>query len=389
MYRLASDLVKRERVPVAMIGGGAGSFFAPYHRAAMRLSGRWDLVAGAFSSDPDRSKAAGDALGIAPDRVDADVHDLVRRERERPDGARAVAVVTPNHLHFEACRAAIEAGLGVICDKPLVNGIEEARTLARMARANGTFFGMTYTYCGFPLVREARTRVLAGDVGEVRFAYAEYLQEWVADRPENLGAKYGAWRADPAKAGPTGTLGDVGTHAFNLLEFVTGRRTDRISATMLTTVPGRMLDDCDVVQLRFEGGPSGLIWASQAAPGHRNGLRFKIVGSQGSLEWAQEAPETLRIGRLGQPDSILHRGQRGMTAEGGGEVTLPAGNPEGYLEALAILYTDFAEAIGSATEAPTAHYPHPGVVEGLRGVAFCEAALASSRAEGTWTTVEV
>ncbi len=387
MYRLASDLHLRKRLPIGMIGGGAGSFFAPFHRAAMRLSGRWDLKAGAFSSEATKSSAAGEALGVEAARIYSNVHALVASERRRSDGVRAVAVVTPNHLHFEACHALLEAGIGVICDKPLVNGLEEARTLRSMARDRGTFFGMTYTYCGFPMVREARTRALAGDIGDIRFAYAEYLQEWLADKPEHLGAKAGAWRTDPTKAGPTGTLGDVGTHAFNLLEFVTGKTVAQVSATMLTTVPGRKLDDCDVVQLRFDGGFAGLIWATQAAPGHRNGLRFKIVGSEGSLEWRQEAPETLQIGRLGQADTILHRGQREMTRQGAGEVTLPAGNPEGYLEALAVLYTDFADALDPANGSATSSYPHPGVEEGFRGVSLCECALDSSRDDGAWVSL--
>ncbi len=372
-----------------MVGGGPGSFFAPYHRAAIRLSGRWDLRAGSFSSDPAKSAGAGTALGVAADRIYPDVTSLARAEKEREDGVRAVAVVTPNHLHFQACQVLLEAGIGVICDKPLVNDLREARVLREMARANQTFFGMTYTYCGFPMVREARARALAGDIGELRFAYAEYLQEWLADKPENLGAKMGGWRTDPAKAGPTGTLGDVGTHAFNLLEFVTGRSAQRLSATMLTTVPGRKLDDCDILQLQFEGGFCGLIWATQAAPGHRNGLRFKIVGSVGSLEWCQEAPETLKVGRLGQADAILHRGQRQMTTEGLHEATLPAGNPEGYLEALALLYSDFADAVGEGAGSDAAAFPFPGIEEGVRGVALCKRSLDSSREHGAWVALEI
>jgi len=388
VYRLATDLEFRERLPLGMVGGGPGSFFAPYHRAAIRLSGRWDLKAGSFSSDPAKSTGAGTALGVAADRVYPDAASLSYAEKQREDGVRAVAVVTPNHLHFEACQVLLEAGIGVICDKPLVNDLGQARVLRDMARAHRTFFGMTYTYCGFPMVREARARVLAGDIGEVRFAYGEYLQEWLADKPENLGAKAGSWRIDPAKAGPTGTLGDVGTHAFNLLEFVTGKNVQRLSATMLTTVPGRTLDDCDILQLQFDGGFSGLIWATQAAPGHRNGLRFKIVGSVGSLEWRQEAPETLQIGRLGEADTILHRGQRQMTAEGSREVTLPAGNPEGYLEALAVLYSDFADAVGGPVGSDAAPFPFPGIEEGVRGVALCKHALDSSREHGAWVALE-
>jgi predicted dehydrogenase len=388
MYRLASDLTLCKRLPIGMIGGGVGSFFAPYHRAAMRLSNRWHLAAGVFSSDPEKSKSAGFALGVEEIRVYPDAVTLAREERARGDGVKAVAVVTPNHLHFDACQTLLQAGIGVICDKPLVNDLDEAKALSRLAQTQGVFFGMTYTYCGYPMVREARARVLADDIGPIRFAYAEYLQEWLADKPENLGAKAGGWRTDPAKAGPTGTMGDVGTHAFNLLEFVTGARVSKLSATLLTTVEGRQLDDNDVVKLRFDRGFSGLMWATQAAPGHRNGLRFKIVGTLGSLEWRQEAPETLFIGRLGQPDSILHRGQRTMTPAGAAEVTLPAGNPEGYLEALGILYSDFADAVGAEVgcdRPAAAPFPYPDLEEGLRGVALCAAALESNRNDGSWT----
>ena len=391
MYRLASDLLNCNRLPIAMVGGGAGSFFASYHRAAMRLSGRWHLAAGVFSSERAKSLEAGAALGVDEARVYPDVETLAREEASRDGGAAAVVIVTPNHLHFDACRVLLEAGIGVICDKPLVNDLDEARALRKLADAKGTFFGMTYTYCGYPMVREARARVLAGDIGTLRFVYAEYLQEWLADRPENLGAKAGGWRTDPAKAGPTGTMADVGTHAFNLLEYVTAAKVSELSASLLTTVAGRQLDDNDVVNLRFEEGFSGLMWATQAAPGHRNGLRFKIIGSHGSLEWRQEAPETLFIGRLGQPDTILHRGQRTMTEAGQREVTLPAGNPEGYLEALAVLYSDFAAAIevkggGKADPGP---FPYPGLEEGVRGVALCAASLKSSRDKGGWTPLSV
>jgi predicted dehydrogenase len=392
MYRLASDLKICKRLPMGMIGGGVGSFFAPYHRAAMRLSDRWHLAAGVFSSDPEKSRSAGGALGVEEARVYPDAGTLAREERSRIDGVKAVAVVTPNHLHFDACYALLEAGIGVVCDKPLVNELEEARTLRELAKAKGVFFGMTYTYCGYPMVREARTRVLAGDIGPIRFAYGEYLQEWLADKPENLGAKAGGWRIDPAKAGPTGTMGDVGTHAFNLLEFVTAARVSELSATLLTTVEGRRLDDNDILKLRFDQGISGLVWATQAAPGHRNGLRFKLIGTRGSLEWRQEAPETLFIGRLGEPDSILHRGQRTMTPAGAREVTLPAGNPEGYLEALAILYSDFADAVGAeaGSDRPALPYfPYPDLEEGLRGVALCAAALESNRNDGRWTPLLV
>ena len=391
MYRLASDFEICKRLPLGMIGGAAGSFFGPYHRAAIRLSDRWELAAGVFSSDPEKSRQAAKAFSVADDRVYATVKDLVAGEQNRSDRVSAVLVVTPNHLHFDACKTLIEGGFGVICDKPLVNDLGEAQTLRELAEHKQVFFGMTYTYCGYPMVREARARVSRGDIGRVKFVYAEYLQEWLADKPELLGAKAGGWRTDPAKAGPTGTLGDVGTHAFNLMEFVTGARATTLSATIETLVGGRKLDDNDMVTLKFDGGFSGLVWSCQAAPGHRNGLRIKVVGTEGHLEWRQEAPETLFIGRLGMEDAILHRGQRTMTDVGQAEVTLPAGNPEGYFEALAVLYSDFADTLSAGKTGPSdcpSGFPFPDIVEGVRGIAFCDAALRSSNQASQWTRLE-
>lgn len=383
-YKLASDLDNPPRFSVGMIGGGRGSFFAPYHRAAMRLSGRWNLAAGVFSSDRTRSLEAADALGVARDRTYETVADLAKAETSRQDGIRVATVVTPNHLHFDACKTLLEHGLGVICDKPLVNSVWEAEVLAGLARETGAFFGMTYTYCGFPMVREARARIADGEIGDVRFVYVEYLQEWLTEEPDT---KAGRWRVDPSMAGPTGTLGDVGTHAFNLAEFVTNSRVSDLSANLMTMTAGRALDDNDVLQLRFETGARGLLWATQAAPGHRNCLRIKVVGSKGSIEWRQEAPETLLIGELRQPDRILHRGQAAMTPAGASQTTLPAGNPEGYNEALAILYSDFADAIESPGTSPA--FPYPGIEEGVRGVAMCDAAIRSSENEGRWETIPV
>lgn len=385
-YKLASDLDICKRLPIGMIGGGAGSFFGPYHRAATRLSGRWDLSAGVFSSDMAKSLRAAEALGVETGRVYETVEALAKAESARSDGIRAAAVVTPNHLHYHACETLIEHGIGVICDKPLVNFLDEARELRRLATEKNVFFGMTYTYCGYPMVREARQLVGEGTIGEVRFVYVEYLQEWLADDPRNLGAKAGGWRTDPGKAGPTGTLADVGTHAFNLAEFVSAAKVTELSANLMTTVPGRALDDNDIVQLRFDRGFPGLLWATQAAPGHRNGLRIKIVGATGSIEWRQEAPETLLLGELGQPDRVLHRGQRSMTGAGAAQTTLPAGNPEGYHEALAILYSDFADAI--ETPEAVAPFPFPGIEEGFRGVALCDASVRSTAAGGRWEKLE-
>jgi predicted dehydrogenase len=361
-----------------MIGGGRGAFFAGYHRAAMRLSNRFQLVAGAFSSDLRTATEAGQALEIAPDRVYPDYCEMIERERLRSDRIEVAVVVTPNHLHYEPVKLLLEAGIAVICDKPLVNDLEEARELARIADRSGVFLAVTYTYLGYPMVRDARARIRAGELGDIRFMYVEYLLEWVAKGPSAIG-KGGSWRSDPAKAGPTGALGDVGTHAFNLLEFLSGKRCTSLNAKLTSKAEGWPLDDTDVLQLEFEGGVDGLLWSSLAAPGHRNGLRFKIVGTKATAEWSQEAPETLKVSRLGQADLTYRRGHDDMTEEGRVAVNLPAGNPEAYLEALGALYADYADALELGDDWRTSGRPIAGIEEGLRGVALSTASLESNR----------
>ena len=378
MNSLASDIPKQKRFKAGMVGGGKGAFFAGYHRAAMRLSNRFDIVAGAFSSNAETCIEAGEAFDIAPDRIYTSYVEMAAREALRQDRIDVAIIVTPNHLHFEACKLFLEHGIPVICDKPLVNDLDEATELVKLAESKGVFFALTYTYCGYPMVRDARARIRAGEIGDVRFMYAEYLLEWGADDLSKLGAKGGIWRDDPTKAGPTGSIGDVGIHAFNMLEFLSSRRCTELSARLSRIVPGRVLDDTGILLLNFEGGAEGLLWTSQAAPGHRNGLRFKIIGSKGSLEWSQEAPETLKLGRLGHGDIIYRRGQSDMMPEAAAIVSLPAGSSEGYLEALAVLYVDFAIALAAgAAWRSSVTTPIPDILEGWRGVALTLAAVRS------------
>lgn len=378
MRPLTNDIPGGKRLRAGMVGGGRGSFFAEYHRAAMRMCNRFEIVAGAFSSDPALCREAGAAFALDKDRTYASFDAMAAAEAARSDRIDVAVIVTPNHLHFEPCRLFLEAGIPVICDKPLVNSLEEAHTLARIAERHDTFFAMTYTYLGYPMVRDARARIRDGELGEIRFMYVEYLLEWLAGDPAKLG-KGAVWRGDPAKAGPTGALGDVGTHAFNLIEFLSGLRCTRLNAKLSTIVPGFALDDTDVVQLEFEGGVDGLLWASLAAPGHRNGLRVKIVGTKASLEWRQESPETLLLGRLGKADLVYRRGHSDMTPDGQRAVSLPGGNPEGYIDALAVLYSDFALALdaGSGWRTGTP-FPIPDIHEGVRGVALSQACVESN-----------
>ncbi|MGF6125126.1 putative dehydrogenase [Pseudomonas frederiksbergensis] len=379
MARLTDDIPRQRRFKVGMVGGGQGAYFASYHRAAMRLCNRFDIVAGAFSSDADKCREAGAAFNLEPDRIYLSFADMAAAESRRPDPIDVVIIVTPNHLHFEPCRLFLQAGIPVICDKPLVNDPQEAHELARIAEHNNTFFAVTYTYQGYPMVRDARSRIQAGELGDIRFMYVEYLLEWLAPGVDGL-SKSLAWRGDPQKAGPTGALGDVGTHAFNMLEFLCGQRCTNLNAKLSTVVPGWGLDDTCVVQLEFEGGADGLLWASFAAPGHRNGLRFKIVGSKASLEWCQESPETLLFTPIDGADRIYRRGQSDNAAQTLTFTSLPAGNTEGYLEALAVLYADFAEALDAGAGWRTAtSVPLPDIHEGVRGVLLSQACVESSR----------
>ena len=378
MGLLTSDIPRKRRFRAGMVGGGRGSFFAGIHRAAIRLANRFDLVAGAFSSNPQTCLEAGEALGISTDRNYLNFRDMASAEAVRDDAIDVAIVVTPNHLHFEPCKLFLEAGIPVICDKPLVNSSDEARELQRLAAANDTFFAVTYTYTGYPMVRDARARIRAGEIGQIRFMYVEYLLEWLANGPSSLG-KSAVWRGDPAKAGLTGALGDIGTHAFNILEFLSGQRCTALSAKLMQTIDSFGLDDTDVVQMEFDGGANGLLWAALAAPGHRNGLRFKIVGTKATIEWQQEAPETLHVSRLGEADLIYRRGHRDMTADAASSISLPAGNPEAYLEALAVLYSDYATALEAGSNWREAlPVPLADIHEGLRGVLLSEVCVKSS-----------
>lgn len=378
MNRLVADIPAPRRFRIGMVGGGKGAFFAGIHRAAMRLSDRFDLVAGAFSSNPDVGREAAGALGVAPDRAYADFRAMARAEAVRPDRIDAVVVVTPNHLHLEPCKLFLEAGIPVICDKPLVHTSTEARELQAIAARHDTFCAVTYTYTGYPMVRDARARVRDGEIGEVRFLYAEYLLEWLASDPGKLG-KGGVWRGNAAEAGLTGALGDVGTHAFQMLEFVSGLRCTGLNATLLHTVPGFGLEDTNMLQLEFGGAAHGMLWSSLAAPGHRNGLRIKVVGTRGTLEWRQEAPETLHLSRLGVADMIYRRGHADNTPDAFTALSLPPGNPEAYIEALANLYCDYAAALAAGTGWRGAlPVPVADLTEGLRGVMLSELAVASA-----------
>lgn len=375
------------RLRLGMVGGGRGAFIGGVHRMAARLDDEYELVAGALSSSPARAREDAVAMHIAPDRAYDDFAAMAAAERGRHDRIDVVAIVTPNHLHHAPARAFLDAGIHVICDKPLCHTMDDARDLERAVATGTALFMLTHNYTGYPLVRQAREMVAAGELGELRMVQVEYPQEWLSDKLEDTGHKQAGWRGDPARAGQGGSIGDIGTHAVNLAEFVSGSRVESVAADLQHFVPGRRLDDNAHILLRFAGGARGTLWCSQVAPGHENGLRLRVFGAKGGLEWAQEQPNQMTATSLGQPPRLIRRG--GPGARHGGR--LPPGHPEGYVEAFAQLYRDFAEQIRArmAGRAPDpASLLVPGIASGMQGMRFIAAAVASNAADAAWVRLE-
>lgn len=381
-------MTAESRLRLGMVGGGEGAFIGAVHRMAARVDDRWTLVAGAFSSDPARSKAFGESLGLDPARSYGDFGEMAQAEAARPDGIDAVAIVTPNHMHFAPARAFLEAGIAVICDKPLTTGLGEALALSGLASRTGAPFVLTHNYSGYPMVRHARDLVARGELGGLRVVQVEYAQDWLArDLPGNRQAD---WRGDPERAGPGGALGDIATHAYHLASYVTGETPKAISAETSHFVPGRRLDDDVQVRLRWAGGARGQLWASQVAIGAANALRLRVIGADAALDWSQEDPDLLRFARLGEPPQILRRGGPGLSPAAAAATRLPAGHPEGYLEGFAQIYADAADLVLAhrAGQAPPDRLKGlPGVREGVEGVRFITAAVRSAAADGAWISL--
>lgn len=358
-----------------LVGGGVDAFIGAVHRHAAALDGQYDLVAGALSSTPERSQMSGQVLGLPEDRVYDSWEQMLKRERTRPDPVEVVSIVTPNHMHFPVALAAVQAGFHVICDKPLVHTSEQARALEAAVSESGTLFAVTYNYSGYPLIRQAREMVLAGAIGEVRKVQVEYHQGWLAREDQG---KQAAWRTDPALSGPAGALGDIGTHAEQLLSYVTGQDITSLSAELNSFVPGRAVDDDANVRLRLSGGARGLLTCSQVEIGRENDLRLSVFGTLGSLGWCQEDPNVLIFDRLDQPRQILTRGGPGLGQSAQAATRLPAGHPEAFIEAFGNIYRDFAAHVRAQT-AGKAHSPaYPTIADGVRGVEFVEAAIESA-----------
>jgi predicted dehydrogenase len=381
------DQKLNRRLRLGMVGGGRGAFIGAVHRIAARLDDRWELVAGALSSDPERAKTSGEDLLLKPDRIYGDFNEMARRERRLKDGIDAVAIVTPNHAHAAAARAFLKAGIHVICDKPLTTTRREADQLAKLARESGLIFAVTHNYTGYPLVRQARAMVQAGELGAIRVVQVEYAQDWLATRMEETGSKQAEWRTDPARSGPAGAVGDIGTHAFNLAEFIAGDEVASLSAELHTFVEGRRLDDNAHMMLRFASGARGMLWCSQVAAGLENGLRIRIYGQKAGLEWHQENPNYLTLSPLGEPPRIIRRNGYGADEVSRAASRIPGGHPEGYLEGFAQLYTDVAEQIAARIEKREPNpfsLQVPTVEHGVRGVRFIEAAVRSSQRKAAW-----
>jgi predicted dehydrogenase len=381
---------KNRRLRLGMVGGGPGAFIGAVHRIAARLDDRFELVAAALSSNPERARAAALELHIPPDRAYGSFAEMAAAEAKRPDRIDAVSIVTPNHVHFAPAKAFLEAGIHVICDKPLTTTVEDALALAEIVRRSGLIFGLTHNYTGYPLVRQAREMIEAGELGRIRVVQVEYAQDWLTTPVEATGQKQAVWRTDPAQSGPAGSLGDIGTHAYNLASFVTGLRCQQVAADVSIFVPGRRLDDNVQTLLRFEGGARGMLWASQVAVGNENNLRLRIYGEKAGLEWGQENPNYLRFTPYGKPPLTISRAGAGATASAKDASRIPSGHPEGYLEAFAQLYTDLAEQIAARNAGrPPAHSSLlvPTVDDGVAGVRFISAVLDSSRQNSAWVNL--
>lgn len=372
-------------VRLALVGGGPGAFIGPVHKMAAELDGAVELVGGAFSRDPQKSRAAGAAWGIAADRVHDDWRTLIAAEAAREDGAELIGIVTPNHLHLPVARAALEAGLHVISDKPATATLAQAQELQDVVARSGRLYGLTYTYTGYPMVREAREIVGRGELGGLRKVVVEYSQGWLSEAVERGGGnKQADWRTDPEQAGRGGCIADIGVHAFNIAEFVSGTRVERLSAQLSRVVPDRALDDDCNVLLRFEGGAPGVLVASQIAAGDRNGLRLRVYGDRGGLDWSHEQPDRLVLNWLDRPSQVLHAGASYLGGQSLRATRLPTGHPEGFIGAFANIYRDFAAAIVAGARVADGV---PDALEGLRGMAFVERAIASSAQDGAWASL--
>jgi predicted dehydrogenase len=378
----SAHIARPARIRLGMVGGGRGAFIGAVHRIAARIDDQYELVAGSFSADPEKSAASAADLGVA--RSYASFAEMAAKESRRKDGIEAVAIVTPNHMHAPVAMQFLKRGIHVICDKPLTATLPEAKRLAKAAAESGVVFALTHNYTGYPMIRQAKALVAAGDLGDIRLVQVEYAQDWLANPVDN---KQADWRTDPARSGAGGSTGDIGTHAFNLANFVSGLTLQELAADLQAFVPGRRVDDNGHVLMRYTSGARGMLWCSQVASGQENGLRLRIYGTKAGLEWEQENPNHLWVTPLGAPRYRLTRGGAGTGDAAARMTRIPAGHPEGYLEGFANIYAEAGRAILARRDGVEldAAVTFPGLKEGLEGVAFVDACVRSSAKNGVWT----
>jgi predicted dehydrogenase len=382
-----SETKKGGRIRLGMIGGGEGAFIGAVHRIASRIDDHYELVAGALSSTSEKSRRSGQALGLAADRIYDDFETMAKAEAARPDGVEAVAIVTPNHVHASPTYAFLKAGIHVICDKPLTTSFAEAKKMKAAVEKAGLVFALTHNYTGYPLVRQMREMVKAGELGEIRLIQVEYPQDWLTESIEKSGHKQAEWRVDPARSGAGGALGDIGTHAYNLADYVAGIELSELSADLTSFGAGRQLDDNVQILLRYANGARGGLWASQVAPGNENGLRLRVYGTKGGVHWVQAEPNHMLWSPFGKSTRIVTRAGPDAGAAAGRMSRIPPGHPEGYLEGFANIYSEVALAIRAAQagKKPDKAVHFPTIDDGVKGLAFIEAAVKSSKANGKWT----
>jgi predicted dehydrogenase len=382
-----------QRIRYGMVGGGQGAFIGAVHRLAARMDDQYALVAGALASDSERARASGIALGLPADRSYGSYAEMFLGEKSRPDGIEAVAIVTPNHVHYEAAKEFLKRGIHVICDKPLTSTLSDAKKLKKLADESDALFVLTHNYTGYPMVRQARSMVANGDIGAVRLVQMEYPQDWLTENIEQSGQKQAAWRTDPSKSGAGGSTGDIGTHAYNLGAFVSGLELEELAADLDSFVKGRALDDNAHVMMRFKERDGqrakGMLWCSQVAPGHENGLMVRVYGTKGGLEWTQKDPNYLWYTPFGEPKRLITRAGAGSGPSAARVSRIPSGHPEGYLEGFANIYTEAARAIFARRkgEAVDPAVIYPTIDDGMKGMVFVDACVQSSKRNGAWVKV--
>ena len=376
------------KIRIGMVGGGKDAFIGGVHRIALRLDGNYELVAGSFSSNFDNSKETGKDLGLAEDRIYKTYQEMAEKEFARSDGIDVVSIVTPNHLHVPIAKIFADKGIHVICDKPLALSSEEAIDLKNIVENKKIIFALTHNYTGYPMVRHARSLIRKGNLGSIRVVQAEYPQDWLTTKAEDSGLKQAEWRTDPKRSGNGGCIGDIGTHAFNLIRFITGLKVEELSADIHTFVKGRLVDDNAQIMLRFEGGAKGAIWSSQVAVGNENNLKIRVFGENGGLEWRQEDPNYLHFTKFGHPTQRFTRGSGSASEEANNITRIPAGHPEGYLEGFANIYSDVSKklfALINKQKYDPSNDCYPTIYDGVEGMKFIETVLESSNNNCKWT----